>query len=498
MRSGNSKIRERDIRGMSEMQEKEFKMSGYFSKIRNTAAVILAAACMLAFSGCNNEEEEPVPTKMVEVTNLDGEVVTDDKGEPVMTEVPLETIAMTDEEGNPLTDESGNQLFEYESLPEEPKTVWKVGFIYSGFVDDGATNGSFEVARAQIERSLGLETCYIENCLVADFPNAVNTLHDEGCNIIVACSPKFGNSAAKEARSSADTYYIAFGGDSQAGTISSFGGELYQTASVCGLAAAHNTKTNVIGVVADPGEYNVYGVVNAFVLGASEIWSAHTDVRLNWAWSNSKSEIEAAVDDLVSQNCDIIMSYMESDYPVRYAASKGVRVIGNSYEIPEIAPDSYITGYFFNFSTFLVDEIRSIVNDSFSPKMYEGDVASGMARLVTFGSNLENGTEDICKTLYDYIKEGKAETFMGEIKNVDGKIMVEKGQTMSFDNILKINWLVQGIRKIGAFTEVNDNPIGSDMIIHYDFKKESLTNTAKPAETTVTVSAAEPEAQIVE
>ena len=480
------------------MQEKEFIMSGYFRKIRNTAAVLLAASCMLAFSGCNNEEEEPVPTKMVEVTNLDGEVVTDDKGEPVMTEVPLETIAMTDEEGNPLTDESGNQLFEYETLPAEPETVWKVGFIYSGFVDDGATNGCFEVARAQLERSLGIETCYIENCLVADFPNAVNTLQDEGCNIIVSCSPKFANSAAKEARATADTYYIAFGGDSQAGTITSFGGELYQTASVCGLAAAHNTKTNVIGIIADPGSYNVYGVVNAFVLGATEIWSARTDARLNWAWSNSKSEIEAAVDDLVSQNCDIIISYMETDYVMRYAASKGVRVIGNCYDLPEIAPDNYITGYFFNFSTFLVDEVRSIINDCFEPKIYEGDVAAGMARLVTFGSNLENGTEDICKTLYNYIKEGKAETFMGEIKNMDGKIMVEKGQSMSFSNILKINWLVQGVRKIGSFTEVNDSPVGSDFIIHYDFKKESLADTAKPAETTVTVSGAEPEAQIVE
>lgn len=473
-------------------------MSGCFKKIRNTAAVILAAACMLAFSGCNKEEEEPVPTKMVEVTNLDGEVVTDDKGEPVMTEVPLETIAMTDEEGNPVTDESGNQLYEYEPLPEEPKVVWKVGFVYSGFVDDGATNGCFEVARAQIERSLGLETCYIENCLVADFPNAVNTLKDEGCNIIVACSPKFSNSAAKESRATAGTYYIAFGGDSQGGAISSFGGELYQTASVCGLAAAHNTKTNAIGIVADPGEYNVYGVVDAFVLGAAEIWSAHTDVRVNWAWSNSKSEIEAAIDDLVSQGCDIIMSYMETDYAVRYAAGKGVRVIGNCYDLPEIAPDNFITGYFFNFSTFLVDEIRSIVNDSFDPKIYEGDVASGMARLVTFGNNLENGTEDICKTLYNYIKEGKAETFMGEIKNIDGKIMVEKGQSMTFGNIKKINWLVQGVRKIGSFTEVNDNPKGSDFIVHHDFKKESLTSTAKPAETTVTVSAAESEAQIVE
>ena len=149
-------------------------MSGLFKKFRKAAAVVIAAACVLTFSGCDEEEEEEIPMKTVAVTNLDGEIVTDDKGEPVMTEVPLETVARTDEEGNLVTDENGEQVYDYETLPEEPKTVWKVGFVYSGYVDDGATNGSFEVARAQLERSLGVDTCYVENVLVADFPDAVH------------------------------------------------------------------------------------------------------------------------------------------------------------------------------------------------------------------------------------------------------------------------------------------------------------------------------------
>ncbi len=440
-------------------------MSGIKKKLKNIAAILLASACLLTFTACEGEPEETVPTKQVTFVDEFGDVVTDEDGEPVLTDVPLETIVVTDEEGNPVTDESGNTQFEYETLPEEEKTVYKVGFVYNGFVSDGATNGCFEVARSQIEKSLGIETCYIENCLVADFPEAINTLKDEGCNIIVACSPKFANSATKENKGSVDTYYIAFNAE-EGRMISGFGGSLYQTAAVCGLAAAHNTKTNTIGVISDPGEYNAYGVIDAFVLGASEIWSTHTDVRLNWAWSNSHKEIEQAVDDLISQGCDVIMSYMESDYAVKYASSKGIKVIGNCYNMPEIAPENYLTGFFFNFSTFLVDEVRSIVNENFNPRAYSGDVGAGMIRLVNFGESCETGTEDICKTLYDYIKEGKAEIFMGEIKNTDGKIMVEKGQTMSFHHVLAINWLVQGIRKTQKFTEVIDDPVGTDFSVH--------------------------------
>jgi len=447
-------------------------MSGIFKKIGSISALIITAACVLTFSGCSGDEpEEEVPMKTVAVTDEEGNPVTDDKGEPVMTEVPLETVAVTDEEGNPVTDENGEQIFEYEALPEEEKIIYKVGFVYSGFVSDGATNGAFEVARAQIERSLGLETCYVENVLVSEFPEAVNTLKDDGCNIIVSCSPKYANSAFRENKTSTDTYFISFGDAGTGAHLTSFGGELYQTANVCGLAAAHNTKTNVIGVVADPGEYNAYGVIDGFALGVAEIMSAKADLRVNWAWSNSKSEIEAAVDDLIAQGCDIIMSYMETDYPVRYCADKNVKVIANCYNMPEIAPDNYISGYFFNFSTHLVDVIRSIVNDNFNPEVYSGNVASGMVRLVNFGLSSEKGTEDICNKLYEYIKAGNAKVFTGEIKDTEGSVMVEKGQSMTFDNIQKINWLVQSVRKAGTFTEITDNPVGSDFSIHTDFEE---------------------------
>ena len=447
-------------------------MSGIFKKIGSISALIITAACVLTFSGCSGDEpEEEVPMKTVAVTDEEGNPVTDDKGEPVMTEVPLETVAVTDEEGNPVTDENGEQIFEYESLPEEEKIIYKVGFVYSGFVSDGATNGAFEVARAQIERSLGLETCYVENVLVSEFPEAVNTLKDDGCNIIVSCSPKYANSAFRENKTSTDTYFISFGDAGTGAHLTSFGGELYQTANVCGLAAAHNTKTNVIGVVADPGEYNAYGVIDGFALGVAEIMSAKADLRVNWAWSNSKSEIEAAVDDLIAQGCDIIMSYMETDYPVRYFADKNVKVIANCYNMPEIAPDNYISGYFFNFSTHLVDVIRSIVNDNFNPEVYSGNVASGMVRLVNFGLSSEKGTEDICNKLYEYIKAGNAKVFTGEIKDTEGSVMGEKGQSMTFDNIQKINWLVQSVRKAGTFTEITDNPVGSDFSIHTDFEE---------------------------
>ncbi len=405
-------------------------------KNKKWISAILAGVMLLSFSSCNNEGEEEV---------------TDD---------PAATAA-TDESGNPVTDESGNMV------PAEPveEKVYKVGFLYNNEVSDGATAAIFENARDQLEKTLAVETCFIENVLVSDIPAAVRELQDNGCNIIVSCSSKFANSIAKEAQSSADTYYISFGGDSSGPTYSSFGGELYQTANVCGIAAAYNSTSNTLGIVADPSCYNVYGVVNSYVLGAKEIMAAQTDVRLNWVWSDDEAKVEAAVDDLVTQGCDVIMCYTESDTAVKYCEEIGVKVIANSCNIPEIAPENYLTGFFFNASTFIVDTVRAIKADNYVSSVHSGGIAAGTARLIDFSDNCREGTATIGTKLYEYVKSGQAHVFTGEIKNRDYKVMVESGQKMDFSSIREIDWLILGINSVGSYTTVIESPTPSDMVI---------------------------------
>ena len=150
--------------------------------IKKFAALFLSAA-LIACSGCNGEETTEITSE---------------------TKAP----AQTDESGNVVTDENGDPI---PAEPEEEK-VWKVGFLYNGKVEDGSTAKIFENARAQVQRTLALDTCYMENVLVSDIPAAVYALEQDGCNIIVSCSPRFAKSIEKEAKSASDTYFINSGG----------------------------------------------------------------------------------------------------------------------------------------------------------------------------------------------------------------------------------------------------------------------------------------------
>ncbi len=400
-------------------------------------SILLAGAMLTSFSACNNEPEE-----------------TEETDDPAVT-------AVTDEEGNPVTDEKGNLI------PAEPveEKVYKVGFIYNSEVDDGSTNAIFENAREQLEKTLAVETCYIENVLVSEVPVAVRELQDDGCNIIVSASAKFANSIAKEANASADTYYISFGGESSGPNYSSFGGELYQTANVCGIAGAYNSDSNTLGIIADPSSYNVYAIIDAYVLGAKEIMGAQTDVRLNWVWSDNEEKIEAAIDDLVAQGSDVIMCYTESDIAAKYCEEIGVKVIANSCNLPEIAPNNYLTGFFFNSSTFIVDTVRAIKAENYVSSVHSGGIPAGTARLINFSPSCREGTDTIATKLYEYVKSGQAHVFTGEIKNRKYDVMVEKGQQLDFSSIRKIDWLILGITAVTDYTDVIESPSPSDMVI---------------------------------
>ncbi len=428
-----------------------------FMKNLKKYRVFPLCVCLLLAAGCGGtgdpaEASESDPA-LTAITDENGMPVTDAEGNPVGP--------VTDENGQPVTDENGNLIAD---IPEE-KTVYKAGFLYNLSTEDGGTAKIFENARMQIEKTLAIETCYIENVLVSEIPMAVNKLREDGCNIIVSCSPRFNNSIAKEAKAASDIFFVSFGGTTSAHNLSSFGGELYQTANVCGITAAYNTETNVLGIIADESSYNSYGVINSYVLGAKEIWGVQTDVRLNWAWSKDEDQIEAAVDDLIEQGCDVIMCYMETDHAAQYAASQGVKVIANSCDLPEMIPDDYLTGFFFNASTFLVDTARAICAECFVSTVSEGGIAAGTARLVDFSENCKEGTQEIGSKLYDYIKSGQAHIFSGEIKNRNNTIMIEKGQQMAFSGIREIDWLIQGITAVGDFTTVTYELTPSELII---------------------------------
>lgn len=408
---------------------------------------LLLAGCMIltGLTGCNGGNEEPDP----EETTPEYVTVTDENGE-----------AVTDEEGEPVTSVVGE-------LPQVKELV--VGFIYSGTAGGDIANEFFEAARAQIGHTLeSVKTYYVENVLVSQFEQATAKLVEKGCNVIISTSNRYANAVYQEASANKSVFFISFGGTQNLNNLTCFQGEMYKGSYVCGLAAAYNSENNRLGIVADSSVMSVYNIIDGFIQGTKELNDrTFMDVRLNWAWGSSDEETKAAIDDLIEQGCDIIFAATYSKYAVTYCEERGVRVIGMAYNMPELAPENYITGCFYNLTTFIVDSLRTArYNMGISSSVYMGGIKEGAIHLITFNENCREQTQEICDVLYELCKNDGTKIFQGEIRDTAGNVKVEKGSTLPTSDIFNIGWIADNVTVEQDFRTPTLDPIESELTIY--------------------------------
>ena len=462
-------------------------------KLKHITCAVLAAAVLFTtgLTACKNGDVIPMGDGGVGggsmVTGADGspvDVATDSDGSVITTDT--EPITITDAEGNVITiptaapessdttvetDKDGNTLPPKKDLPLKKK----LGFIYRGNIAGNPSNEIFEDSRLKAHSDLGVETAYVSQVLVQQFGDAVTALKEQGYNVIVAADPSFANSAAKSAKENPDLDFIVFGGDTSAANLASVQPLFYQAANVAGLAAAYASKSGKVGIVADPTMYNYHGVADAFTLGVRMVDKDFTNVRLNLAFGENHQDTKAAVNDLLSGGCDVVFVYQNDDYGIKYCESLNVTVAAYSAELPLLAPKNYLTGFYFNVSGWLNENVRYMQNDEFHGKSGTGTIKDkfvGLFKLnptLTFGGN-GNATitaDELQTTVLDLLIVNiieKDRVFIGEARDTAKTIRIVKGDALGYVDVLKVDWLIDGIVLVKNFS----SPKGDADVIYGD------------------------------
>ncbi|MCL2697040.1 MAG: BMP family ABC transporter substrate-binding protein [Oscillospiraceae bacterium] len=344
----------------------------------------------------------------------------------------------------------------------------KVGFIYGGQVGGDPMTAVFEVARNQLERTLGAETCYMENVRVLQFEEAVDRMAEAGANVIVAASNTFNSAVVLAARKYTDVYFVSFGGTDQSPNLASVQPLLFQAANVCGFTAAFNTYTNRVGMVIDNNMYNAHGIANAFALGVRELQHAQVDVSINWALSAHHDDTRAAINDLINQGCDIIFVYQSDEYGIKLCEQLGVGVMGFAYNLPELAPEHYITGMYLNLNTYLIDKTRNYMygNVGVFGDLTQRGLLHGMVEMIGFEDDrVKPGTRDLANELRAIIMDERSAVFGGEIRDRAGAIRVEKGSSLYISQVFTMRWLTNIIDTEKNFSEPLTDIVLSDFVI---------------------------------
>jgi len=365
---------------------------------------------------------------------------------------------------------SGGETSEESSLPFEPQTQGeaKVGYIYDRPVAADNYTYMFEKSRKDLEIALEVETCYVDNITVSGFEAAVTTLKNEGCNIIVSAYNGYANAAYSVAKKDKEIYILSYGGTVSLSNLTCFQPKMYQPAYISGTVAAYNSDTHKIGVVCDDNMLQSFGVMAAFVFGVQEVYKAdETDVRVIYA--NTNEETEEGVNQLISEQCDVIFFYQPTDYGMFYCDSLGVKSIGFTNDVEYSAKNRGLMGYYLNWATFITDTVRTCVYNNYEPEVFVGGFKEAFVKITDYTDNCKDETDSIADTLYEYVKNGNAKIFEGEIRDKDNRARVGKGAVLSHAEILGIDYLVYGVSYSKNLIKPVENPPVSDMVVKYEF-----------------------------
>ncbi|RME72313.1 MAG: BMP family ABC transporter substrate-binding protein [Chloroflexi bacterium] len=348
--------------------------------------------------------------------------------------------------GEPSEKAGGKTAMMGEAVAEK-KTEMKVGFVYVGPVGDLGWSYAHDQGRLALEELPYVETNYVE--LVAEGPDATRVIRDfaaKGYDMIFATSFGYMDSVIEVAQEYPDVLFEHATGYKTAPNVSIYDGRGYEGWYLAGITAGRMTKTNILGYVAPYPIPEVVRNMNAFTLGARSV-NPDVEVRPVWifSWFDPPKEREAA-QALLDAGADVIARESDSPEPDKLAEENGVYAIGYNAISPDVAPDAVLTAPVWNWGVYYKQTVEAAHNGEWETHAYWGHMADGILDLAPFGKMVPQEVQDEVNAAKAKIISGELHPFTGPIKDNTGELRVKEGETMTDEQLLSFDWLVEGVK----------------------------------------------------
>lgn len=337
---------------------------------------------------------------------------------------------------------------EKEGETEVTLKTTKVGVIMNGSKEDGSWGQSHYEGIESCSMELNLEVIYKENVLNDDTcADVIHKLIDSGCEIIIFNSISFGDWVVKAAEEHPDIYFFHATGVEERKNLATYFGRIYQVRYLSGIVAGLQTKTNEIGYVAAYPISEVNRGINAFTLGVRSV-NEDAVVHVKWCntWNDDELTENVTRELLEKHNIDVITMHTDSLKPLEVADEKGVWSIGYNMDNRETFPDTFLTAAVWNWEAYYEPRILECLQGKFQGKHYWEGIETGVVSLSPFTSNVSKGIEEIIEKEQERFYGGMFDVFYGPIKDMDGVIRIDAGESMSDYSMLnEFDWYVEGV-----------------------------------------------------
>ncbi|QGU94234.1 BMP family ABC transporter substrate-binding protein [Clostridium bovifaecis] len=354
--------------------------------------------------------------------------------------------------GGKATLSNSNQQEKNEAETKLSAKDVKVGFLYVGPVGDEGYTYAHDQGRLYMEKELGLQSSIIKESVKeddAEVQNVIESMIDQGANVIVGTSFGFMDGMEKASKEHPDVKFMHCSGYKTAENMSNYFGRMYQARYLSGIVAGIKTKSNTIGYV---GAFEIPEVVrgiNAFTLGVRSV-NPKAVVKVKWTntWYDPAKEKEAAKA-LLDEGADVIAQHQDTAGPQQAAEEKGAFSIGYNTNMESKAPKAYMTSAVWNWGPYYVEQIKAIMDGTWKSESYWKGLEAGIVDLAPLTKNAPAGAEEKVKQAKEDIMSGKNKIFVGPLKDNKGAEKVAKDKVMSDEELLKFDWFVEGVQNAG-------------------------------------------------
>ena len=332
--------------------------------------------------------------------------------------------------------------------PGKPQAPLKVAFVYVAPVLDTGWVHQHDEGRKAVEEAFAgkVKTTYVEN--VPEGPDAERVIRDlaqQGNQLIFTPSFGYMEPTLKVAKDFPDVKFESITGYKTAPNVSTANARYYEGRYLAGIVAGRMTKTNVAGYVAGFPIPEVLQGINAFTLGMRSV-NPKAEVKLVWlnAWFDPAREREAAMT-LFDDGVDVIAFHTATDAAMRAAQERGKMAVAYHSDMRHAAPDAQIVAVTHHWGEYDAKRARAVLGGTWKSGSVWGGVKERMVRIEGFGPKVPQAVRREALARQQDIASGMLKPFAGPIVDNEGKPVIGAGQSLTDEQILNMNYLVQGV-----------------------------------------------------
>ena len=332
------------------------------------------------------------------------------------------------------------------SIPVQPvKAAW----VYMSPVTEAGWTRQHEIARQQVQARLGhsVRTRFVAS--VPEGPDAERVLRDlamQGHQIIFTTSFGYMEPAMKVARDFPQVKFEVLTGLKRAPNVATANARHYEGRYLSGIVAGRMTKSRTIGYVAGFPLPEVLQGINAFALGLRSV-NPQARVHVIWLneWFNPARERDAAML-LMSQGADVLAFHAASTAVAIAAEERGKYVVAYHSDMRRFAPSAQIVAVTHHWGDYATARIRALQAGQWRSQDVWLGLKQGAVRVEGFGRNVPSAVQKEVRTRQAEIAAGRLHPFTGPLRSQDGRLILPAGKTLSDPQILRMNWLLQGVQ----------------------------------------------------